>query len=56
MGRGGKKTPAIFFLNKAASNAVTTHADMKRNIPSGLSVAITLFHNTYSINKRAELS
>jgi hypothetical protein len=29
------------FKNKAGSNAVTTHSDTKRNIPWGLSVAIT---------------
>ena len=30
------------FKNKAGSNAVTTHADTKRNIPGGISFAITL--------------
>jgi len=29
------------FLNKAGSNAVTTHSNKKRNIPRGLSLAIT---------------
>ena len=29
-----------YFKNKAGSNAVTTHSDMKRNIPRGLSFAI----------------
>ena len=29
------------FKNKAASNAVATHSDTKRNIPGGLSFAIT---------------
>ena len=45
-----------FFKNKAGSNAVTTHSDTKRNIPRGLSLAITLLHNTDSINKRVEQS
>jgi len=46
-----------FFLeNKAGNNAVTTHSDTKRNIPRGLSFAITLLHRTHSINKRAEQS
>jgi hypothetical protein len=45
-----------FFLNKARSNAVTTYSDTKRNIPRGLSFAITLLHSTHSINKRAEQS
>jgi hypothetical protein len=44
------------FLNETGSNAVTTHSDTKRNIPSGLSLAITLLHSTHSINKRAEQS
>jgi len=44
------------FLNKAGSNAVTTHSNTKRNIPRGLSLAITLLHSTHSINKRAEQS
>ena len=30
-----------FFKNKAGSHAVTTHSDTKRNIPRGLSFAIT---------------
>ena len=45
----------LIFLKKG-SNAVTTHSDMKRNIPGGLSFAITLLHCTYSINKRVEQS
>jgi len=45
-----------YFKNKAGSNAVTTHSDMKSNIPRGLSFAITLFHRSHSINKRAENS
>ena len=45
-----------YFKNKAASNAVTTHSDMKRNIPRGLSLAITHFQRTHYINKRAEQS
>ena len=44
----------LFLKNKAGSNAVTTHSDTKRNIPRGLSFAITLLHSTDSINKRAE--
>ena len=43
-----------YFKNKAGSNAVTTHSDMKRNIPRGLSFAVTLLYRTHSINKRAE--
>ena len=31
-----------YFKNKTGSNAVTTHSDMKRNIPRGLSFAIIL--------------
>jgi hypothetical protein len=46
----------LFFKNKAGSHAVTTHSDTKRNIPRGLSFAITLLHSTHSINKRAEQS
>ena len=30
-----------YFKNKTGSNAVTTHSDKKRNIPGGLSFAIT---------------
>jgi len=45
-----------YFKNKAGSNAVTTHSDTKRNIPRGLSFAITLLDRTHSINKRAEQS
>jgi len=44
----------LFFKNKTGSNAVTTYSDMKRNIPTGLSFAITLLHRTHSINKQAE--
>ena len=44
------------FKNKAGSNAVTTNSDTKRNIPRGLSFAITFLHSTHSINKRAEQS
>jgi len=46
----------LFFKNKAGSNAVTTHSDMKRNIPRGLSFTITFLHSTHSIKKRAEQS
>jgi len=42
--------------NKAGSNAITTHSDTKRNIPRGLSFAITLLHSTHSTNKRSEQS
>ena len=45
-----------YFKNKTGSNAVTTHSDTKRNIPGGLSFAITLLHHTHSINKQAEKS
>jgi len=38
------------FKNKASSNAVATHSDVKRNIPRGISFAITLSYSTYSIN------
>ena len=31
-----------YFKKKAGSNAVTTNSDTKRNIPGGLSFAITL--------------
>ena len=41
-----------FFKNKAGSNAVTTHSDTKRNIPRGLSFAITFSLSTHSINKQ----
>ena len=44
------------FKNKAGSNAVITHSDMKRNIQSRLSFAITLLFSTYSIKMRAEQS
>ena len=30
----------VFFKNKAGNNAVTTHSDMKTNIPRGLSFAL----------------
>jgi hypothetical protein len=42
--------------NKAGSDAVTTHSDMKRNIPGGLSLTITSLYSTYPINTRAEQS
>ena len=42
------------FKNKAGSNAVATHSDVKRNIPRGLSFAITLLHSTYSTNQQTE--
>ena len=45
-----------YFENKTGSNAVTTHSDTKRNIPRGLSFAITLLHCIHSIKKRAEQS
>jgi hypothetical protein len=48
-------TQGSFFLNKAGSNAVTTHSDTKRNIPRGLSFAITFFHSTHSINKQLNI-
>ena len=51
-----EKWKTRLFLNKAGSNAVTTHSNTKRNIPRGLSLAITLLHSTHSINKRAEQS
>ena len=35
-----------YFKNKTGSNAVTTHSVTKRNIPGGLSFAITLLHCT----------
>jgi len=38
-----------YFEIKTGSDAVTTHSDTKRNIPRGLSIAITLLHCTYSI-------
>jgi len=31
-----------YFKNKTGSNAVTTHSKTKRNIPGGLSFAITI--------------
>jgi hypothetical protein len=37
------------FLNKAGNNAATTHSNTKRNIPRGLSFAITLLQSTHSI-------
>ena len=37
------------FKNKTGNKSVTTHFDMKRNIPGGLSFAIILLHCTYSI-------
>ena len=40
-----------FIKNKAGSNAVTTHSDTKRNIPSGLPFAITLLHSTNELNR-----
>jgi len=46
----------LHLKKEAVSNAVTTHSDTKRNIAGGLSFAITLLYNTYSINKRAEQS
>ena len=44
----------LILKNKAGSNAGTTHSDRKRNIPRGVSFAITFLHRTHSINKRAE--
>jgi len=38
------------FKNKTGSNAVTTHSHTNRNIPWGLSFAITLLYSTYCIN------
>jgi len=52
----GEMEHKAYFKNKVGSNAVTTHSDTKRNIPRGLSFAITLLHCTHSINKRAEQS
>jgi hypothetical protein len=46
----------LFFKNKAGRNTVTTDSDTKRNVPRGLSFAITLLHSTDSINKRVEQS
>jgi len=46
----------LILRKKAGSNAVTTHSDTKRNIPRGLSLAITLLHRSHSFNKRAEQS
>jgi hypothetical protein len=40
----------IRFL-KAESNAVTTYTDMMRNIPGGLSFAITLTALTHELNR-----
>jgi len=37
-------------------NNNNNNSDTKRNIPRGLSFAITLLHCTYSINKRVEQS
>jgi hypothetical protein len=45
-----------FLKNKAGSIAVTSHLDTKKNIPRGLSFAITLLHSTHSMNKQAEQS
>ena len=42
------------FKYKAGSNTVVTHSDTKRNIPRGLSFAVTLLYSSYSINKQAE--
>ena len=46
----------LIFKNKAGRNAVTTYSDTNRNIPRGLSFAITLLRSTHSINKRPEQS
>jgi hypothetical protein len=35
------------FKNKVGSNAVAHHSDMKRNIPGGLSFAITLVEHQF---------
>jgi len=40
-----------YFKNKTGSNAFTTHSYTKRNIPRGLSFAITLLYRTHSINE-----
>ena len=41
-----------FFKNKAGSNAVTTHSDMKRNIPRGLFfICIALIPLTNELNR-----
>jgi len=32
--------------NRPVSIAVTTHSDMKRNIPEGLSITIIILYNT----------
>jgi len=44
----------VYFKNKARSNAVTAHADTKRNIPNAFYFTITRLYRTHSINKRAE--
>ena len=50
----GKWNTRLNFKNKTGINAVSTHSDMKRNIPGGLSFSSTVLYSTYSINKRAE--
>ena len=47
-----KQNKRLFFKNKAGSNAVTTHSDTKKNIPRGLSFAITFLHSTLSITNK----
>ena len=42
--------------NKSGRSAFTVHSDMKRNIPGGLFLAITLLYNTYPINTQADQS
>jgi hypothetical protein len=42
--------------NKSGSDALTTHSDMKKNIPRGLSLTINFLYSTYPINIQAEQS
>jgi len=51
---GGEMEHSASFKYKAGSNTVVTHSDTKRNIPRGLSFAVTLLYSSYSINKQAE--
>jgi hypothetical protein len=44
--RKGEMEYKASFRNKTASNAKATHSDTKRNIPGGLSFAITLLYST----------
>jgi hypothetical protein len=40
-----------FSYKQSSSNAVRTHPDTKRNIQSGLPLAISFLYGTYSIKK-----